>query len=322
MSADPHKPLRDGVRLLGELLGDTVKRFAGEDVFDVVERVRALAKSSRSGNERAFSELADVLAGMSLDEALPVARAFAQFLHLANIAEQHHRVRRRRAYQRDPDARPQRGSCEDSFARRLAAGLAPERLHEAVCSLQIELVLTAHPTEVARRRIVQKHNRIARALATRDRRDTALVESEQLLPTLRREVEGAWATSEVREQRPSPIDEVRSGLIVFEQSLWDAVPAFSRVLDRALRASTGRGLPVEAAPLRFGSWIGGDRDGNPHVTPDVTRRACWLSRWAAADLYLDEIDALRDELSLEMASSELMARVGDVREPYRELLRA
>jgi phosphoenolpyruvate carboxylase len=321
MNADPHKPLRDDVRLLGELLGDTVKRFAGEDVFAVVERVRALAKSGRSGNERAFGELADVLAGMSLDEALPIARAFAQFLHLANIAEQHHRVRRRRAYQRDPDARPQRGSCEDSFARLLAAGISPERLHEAVCAIQIELVLTAHPTEVARRRIVQKHNRLAAALAERDRPDLTLVEREQLLASLRREVEGAWATSEVREQRPSPIDEVRSGLIVFEQSLWDAVPGFARILDRALRVSTGRGLPVDAAPLRFGSWIGGDRDGNPHVTPDVTRRACWLSRWAAADLYLDEIDALRDELSLEVASPELLARVGDVREPYRELLR-
>src|SRR5688572_13527811 len=258
---------------------------------------------------------------MSLDEALPIARAFAQFLHLANIAEQHHRVRRRRAYQRDPDARPQRGSCEDSFARLLATGIAPERLHEAVCALQIELVLTAHPTEVARRRIVQKHNRIARALAERDRPDLTSIERDELVASLRREIEGAWGTSEVREQRPSPIDEVRSGLIVFEQSLWDAVPRFARAMDRALRASTGRGLPIDAAPLRFGSWIGGDRDGNPHVTPDVTRRACWLSRWAAADLYLDEIDALRDELSLEVSSAELIARVGDAREPYRELLR-
>ena len=108
---------------------------------------------------------------------------------------------------------------------------------------------------------------------------------------------------------------------MFEQSLWDAVPRFARTLDRALRGSTGRGLPVDAAPIRFGSWIGGDRDGNPFVTPDVTRRACWLSRWAAADLYLDEIDALRDELSLDTATPELLDRVGQAREPYRELLR-
>ena len=321
MTADPHKPLRDDVRLLGELLGDIVKRFAGEDVFQMVERVRALAKSGRAGNDQALTELADGLAALSSDETLPIARAFAQFLHLANIAEQHHRVRRRRTYQQDPSARPQRGSCDDSFARLLAAGIAPDRLYEAVCGLQIELVLTAHPTEVARRRIVQKHNRVARALARRDRPDLTLIEREELLADLRREVESAWATSEVREQRPSPLDEVRSGLIVFEQSLWEAVPRFSRTLDRALRVRIGRGLPVDAAPLRFGSWIGGDRDGNPNVTPDVTRRACWLTRWAAADLYLDEIDALRDELSVERASPELMARVGDAGEPYRELLR-
>ena len=321
MTTDPHKPLRDDVRLLGELLGDTVKADAGAEVLDTVERVRALAKSARAGSPEAFASLADVLAGMSLEKAFPVARAFAQFLHLANIAEQHHRVRRRRAYQRDPAAPPQRGSCEDSFARLLAAGIAPDHLHRAVCGLQIELVLTAHPTEVARRRIVQKHNRIARALAARDRADLTILERDELVASLRREIEGAWATSEVRDHRPSPIDEVRSGLIVFEQSLWDAVPRFARTIDRALRASTGRGLPVDAAPIRFGSWIGGDRDGNPHVTPSVTRRACWLSRWVAADLYLDEIDAVRDELSLDAATPELIARAGSDREPYRELLR-
>src|SRR5262245_23966930 len=322
MTVDPHKPLRDDVRLLGEVLGDTIKRFAGEEIFATVERVRALAKSGRSGNDRAFSELAEVLAGMSLDEALPIARAFAQFLHLANIAEQHHRVRRRRAYQRDPAARPQRGSCEDSFPRLLASGISADRLHEAVCALQIELVLTAHPTEVARRRIVQKHNRIVRALAERDRPDLTLLEREELVASLRREVEGAWATSEVREQRPSPIDEVRSGLIVFEQSLWDAVPRFARALDRALRTSTGRSLPLDAAPVRFGSWMGGDRDGNPSVTADVTRRACLLSRWVAADRYLRDIDAVRDELSMESGSAELRARLhSDVAAPYRELMR-
>jgi phosphoenolpyruvate carboxylase len=166
-----------------------------------------------------------------------------------------------------------------------------------------------------------QHNRIARTLAARDRIDLTLLEREELVGALRREVEGAWATSEVRDHRPSPLDEVRSGLIVFEQSLWDAVPRFARAVDRALYASTGRGLPVDATPLRFGSWIGGDRDGNPYVTPDVTRRAGWLSRWAAADLYLDEIDALRDELSLDHASPELVDRVGDGHEPYRQLLR-
>jgi phosphoenolpyruvate carboxylase len=318
---DPHKPLRDDVRLLGELLGDTIRAQAGEHIFATVERVRALAKSGRAGNDADFRVLADELSRMPVDDALPVARAFAHFLHLANIAEQHHRVRRRREYLRDPSAAPQRGSCEDGFARLIAAGITPERLHASVSALQVELVLTAHPTEVQRRRLVQKHNRIAATLAQRDRPDLTAPERDALVAALRREILAAWGTSDVRQQRPTPIDEVRSGLLVFEQSLWEALPQYVRSLDRALRASTGRGLPIDAAPLRFGSWIGGDRDGNPNVTPDVTRRACLLSRWVAADLYLREIEALRDELSVESAIDELRARVPGSPEPYRELLR-
>jgi phosphoenolpyruvate carboxylase len=318
---DPHKPLRDDVRLLGELLGDTIRAQAGQSIFAMVERVRALAKSGRAGNDADFRELADELSRMTVDDALPVARAFAHFLHLANIAEQHHRVRRRRAYLRDAAAAPQRGSCADGFARLLAAGITPDQLHASVSALQVELVVTAHPTEVARRRLVQKHNRIAAALTQRDRPDLTPPEQDDLGLAIRREILAAWGTSDVRQERPSPIDEVRSGLIVFEQSLWDALPQYMRSVDRALRTSTGRGLPIEAAPLRFGSWIGGDRDGNPNVTPDVSRRACLLARWVAVELYQREIEALRDELSIEHATDELLARVPGSPEPYRELLR-
>jgi phosphoenolpyruvate carboxylase len=321
VAADPHKPLRDDVRLLGELLGDTLRAQAGETLFRTVERVRALAKSARAGHDDDFTVLAGELSHMSLDDALPIARAFTHFLHLANIAEQHHRIRRRREYQRDPSAEPQRASCEDGFRRLIAGGITPDRLHEAVCALQIELVLTAHPTEVARRTLVQKYNRIAAVLAMRDRPDLTAPEHDELVAALRREIMTAWATSEGRQQRPTPLDEVRGGLIVFEQSLWEALPRYLRSVDRALRASTSRGLPIDAAPIRIGSWIGGDRDGNPNVTPQVTRRACLLSRWVAADLYLKEVDALRDELSLESATPELRERAGNAREPYRELLR-
>jgi phosphoenolpyruvate carboxylase len=322
MVDDPHKPLREDVRLLGELLGGSLKRHAGHEVFSTVERVRALAKSGRAGHAGHFRLLADELGRMSEDEALPVARAFTHFLHLANIAEQHHRIRRRRDYQKDPNALPQRGSCDEAFARLLREGIDPERLHQAVCALRIELVLTAHPTEVARRTLVQKYNRIAAALAEQDRPDLTGSEREEIVAALEREIDAAWATADVRGQRPTPLDEVRSGLLVFEQSLWHALPRYLRSVDHALRTATGRGLPVDVTPLRFGSWIGGDRDGNPHVTPDVTRRACLLSRWAAADLYLREIDALRDELSLQTASAELREKTGDAREPYRALLRA
>src|SRR5688572_349184 len=321
MAIDSHKPLREDVRLLGDLLGDTLKRHAGADLFRLVERARALAKSARSGHDEDFRVLADELGRMSLDDALPIARAFTHFLHLANIAEQHHRIRRRRAYQLDPTSQPQRGSCDEGFARLLADGITPDHLYDAVCTLQIELVLTAHPTEIARRTLVQKYNRIAAGLAVQDRADLTPVEREHVLALLQREIESAWATADVRSRRPSPLDEVRSGLIIFEQSLWDALPRHLRNMDRVLRRLTGRALPLDATPLRFGSWIGGDRDGNPNVTADVTRRACLLSRWVAADLYLREIDLLRDELSLEVSSAELRAAVGDAPEPYRELLR-
>jgi len=321
MQSDPHKPLRDDVRLLGELLGDTLKRHAGPKLFSTVERIRALAKRGRSGDEEDSRLLGAELERIAPEDALPIARAFTHFLHLANIAEQHHRIRRRRAYQQEPQSPPQPGSCEEGFTRLTTAGLTPERLHDAVCALRIELVLTAHPTEIARRTLVQKYNRIAAALSERDRPELTPAERDALLAALAREIETAWATAEVREQRPTPLDEVRSGLIVFEQSLWDALPQYLRSLDRALRAATGRPLPVDVTPIRFGSWIGGDRDGNANVTPDVTRRACLLSRWVAADLYLREIDALRDELSLQLASPELRTQTGDAREPYRELLR-
>jgi phosphoenolpyruvate carboxylase len=318
---DPHKPLRDDVRLLGELLGQAIRAREGEQSFALVERVRALAKSGRAGDAGAFDTLAAELGGMPVDEVLPVARAFSQFLNLANIAEQHHRIRRRRAYQQAPDLPPQRGSCEETFGRLIAAGLTSADLRDAICSLEIELVLTAHPTEIVRRTLLQKYDRIARALAEKDRPDLTLWERETVVETMRREIAACWETDEIRRVRPTPLDEVRGGLLVFEQTLWQALPRYLRELDRALTEHTGSGLPLEVSPIRFGTWIGGDRDGNPNVTPDVTRQAVLLGRWMAADLYFREVDLLRSELSLAHASDELRERVGNDHEPYRALLR-
>lgn len=322
MPDDPHKPLRDDVRLLGELLGEVLRAREGQALFDLVEEVRALAKQSRAADAPDLGGLAERLGRMSLDEALPVARAFAHFLTLANIAEQHHRIRRRRAYQATPGSRPQPGSCEERFPALVEGGVAPEQLHQAVCDLRIELVLTAHPTEVVRRTLTQKHHRMAALLARRDRPDLTAAEREETIAALGREIQAAWETDEARHARPTPLDEVKAGLVVFEQSLWDAVPRYVRAVDRALSATTGRGLPLEAAPVRFGSWMGGDRDGHPFVTPEVTERASLLMRWMAADLYLREIEALRGELSMTAASDELRADAGaGAREPYREVLR-
>ncbi len=319
--SDPHQPLRDDVRLLGRLLGETLKSQAGEDVYATVERIRALAKSARAGVDEDFESLAESLQKMSLEEALPVARAFSLFLTLANIAEQVHRIRRRRHYQRQPEASPQRGSCEEVFGRLVADGVAPEALHKAVTELEVELVFTAHPTEVVRRTLRQKFRRIAESLLRLDRSDLSAAERVETERALLREVLASWETDELRHQRPTPLDEVKGGLVTFEQTLWDAAPQYLREVDSALRHHTGKGLPLEAVPVRFGSWMGGDRDGNPYVTSEVTEKAVRLARWQGAELFLREVSALRSELSLSRCSSELRAQVGEAREPYRALLR-
>jgi phosphoenolpyruvate carboxylase len=315
------KALRDDVRLLGDLLGETLRRHEGQAIFDTVERVRALSKKARGGSDADFATLTRILEQMPVEEALPVARAFSHFLNLANIAEQHHRIRRRRAYQRDRAAAPQIGSCDETFGRLIRQGVTPDRLHEAVSRLRIELVFTAHPTEVTRRTLMQKFKRVADLLELKDRADLTPPEHDDLVNALRIEIASAWETSEVRQKKPSPVDEARSGLAVFEQALWEAVPQFLRSLGAALVKHTGRGLAPDRSPLTFGSWIGGDRDGNPLVTARVTETVCLLARWQAADLYLREVDALRLELSMRDGSDELAAVVGAVDEPYRVLLR-
>ena len=320
-AADPHQPLRDDVRLLGELLGETLKSREGQTLFETVERVRALSKTARAGGEQDLDTLAELLRALPVDSAVPVARAFSHFLTLANIAEQHHRVRRRRDYQRNPAAGPQPGSCDEAFARLLRDCVDADALYTAVSTVCIELVLTAHPTEITRRTLVHKHGRIAELLAQRDRPDVTPLERDDTKESLRREIAAAWETEDIRPRRPTPLDEVIGGLLIFEQTLWNAVPRYLRIVDAALQRTTGRVLALDSAPIRFGSWLGGDRDGNPHVTPEVTRLACVVSRWMAADLYLREIEALRLDLSMTDATSELRERAGAAREPYRAVLR-
>jgi phosphoenolpyruvate carboxylase len=313
------KPLRDDVHLLGDLLGHTLRSQEGDALYSMVERVRALAKSGRAGNAADFEELADLLATRPTSEVLPVARAFSHFLNLANIAEQHHRVRRRREYLRTEDAKPQPGSCDEVFARLIEGGVDRDALFDRVSQLEIELVLTAHPTEVVRRTLLQKFGRIAEILEMLDHDDLPATDRSRATEELRRVVTAAWETDEVRHDRPTPIDEVKGGLFVFEQTLFDALPEFMRTLNDALQKHTSRTLPPTTVPMRFGSWIGGDRDGNPNVTPDVTGTACLLARWVAADLYLREIDALRSELSMSTGSTELNVTVAEIQDGVQEL---
>jgi phosphoenolpyruvate carboxylase len=187
--------------------------------------------------------------------------------------------------------------------------------------LEIELVLTAHPTEVSRRTLIQKYDAIAAQLAARDHTDLGAAELARIDLRLQRLVTEAWYTEEIRRSRPSPVEEAKWGFAVIENSLWQALPNVLRQADQALTHSTGLHLPLDAAPIRFASWMGGDRDGNPNVTARVTREVLLLARWVAADLFLRDIEGLITGLSMQTASEELLRHSGESAEPYRTLLK-
>ena len=314
---DYNQRLRQNIRMLGSLLGNVLKAQGSTSLLETVEQIRTLSKSARLGNSDDWKELSSKLSSLDTEEAIPICRAFALFLALANIAEQHHRVRRRRAYSMQD--KPQRGSIRAALPYLLNRGTSKEELHKTISELQIELVLTAHPTEVNRRTLLQKHNEIARLLSDLDYATPN--EAADIERSLERVITEIWHTDELHRKKPTPLDEARAGLLIFESRLWNAIPKFLQVLDIELLNSTGKPLALTAAPVRFGSWMGGDRDGNPNVTPEITRKAWATARWMAADLYWNEIDALRAELSLNNASVALREVVGDVSEPYRVLLR-
>lgn len=323
---DPHAPLRDDVRLLGGLLGDTLRQQVGQALFDKVEIIRKLAKQARDGDVNAGKELNHVLESLTDDELSPVARAFTQFLNLANIAEQYHRVRRRRAWQCVEDKAPQHGSTGELFPRLAANGISAEALWQSAHDLDIELVLTAHPTEISRRTLIQKYDDIADSLEKLDVMKLTPFEHQQQLAKLKRDIIAAWHTDEIRHHKPTPVDEAKWGFTAIEQSLWFAVPQFVREFDASIFEHTGKHLPLTKTPIRFASWMGGDRDGNPNVTHTVTEEVLLLSRWQAADLYWRDIDALRWELSMDACSAALRDAlteqgITDSTEPYRDILR-
>ncbi len=310
--------LREDVHLLGELLGQTIRAQYGQGFLDKIELIRTGAKAARRGSAEGAKQLTATLDGLGEDELLPVARAFNQFLNLANIAEQYHRIRRRTP--KEPEPFENRVLAE-LLGRLRKSGLGAEGLARQVAELEIELVLTAHPTEVARRTLIQKYDAIAAQLAAGDHADLLPEERQAVKEKLQRLIAEAWHTDEIRRTRPTPVDEAKWGFAVIEHSLWHALPAFLGHVDRTLQDTLGERLPLTAAPVRFASWMGGDRDGNPNVTAAITREVLLLARWMAADLYLRDDDSLAAELSMQQASDELRAEVGDLAEPYRALLK-
>lgn len=311
---DHYAALKSNVGLLGTKLGDTIRSQLGDAVLERVEQIRLLSKAARQGEELQADKLKQVLHSLTDDELLPVARAFAQFLNLANLAEQHHTISRiGHASIEKPEPLQELFSLLDS--KKLDAA----KVDQAVAGLSIELVLTAHPTEVSRRTLIHKLTEIAACL-TELEYELSPARQQAVELRLSELIAQAWYTNEIREQRPTPVDEAKSGFAVIESSLWRAIPDFLRELDAKLLSATGKGLALDAAPVKFASWMGGDRDGNPFVTSKVTRQVLLLSRWKAADLFAQDLDLLSSELSMFQASPALRDIAGDSSEPYRQVL--
>ncbi|MBF5054224.1 phosphoenolpyruvate carboxylase [Alcanivorax venustensis ISO4] len=318
---DQHAPLRDNVRLLGEELGAVLREQSGERLYDTVETIRQAAVESRSEGEMELTRLRGLLDPLDDDTLLEVARAFSQFLNLANIAEQHHRERLHRRHERYPGDPDTDQGLRQVLAELKQKGIEPQRIRETLTPLSVELVLTAHPTEVTRRTLIRKYDQMADLLAELDRPDINAEEHYGLRQRLRELILSAWATDEIRRERPTPVDEAKWGFAVIEQSLWKAVPRVMRDIEAELGQAGIDALPADWVPIRFASWMGGDRDGNPNVTATVTREVLLLARWMAADLYLRDVENLLADLSMHRASDELLARTGPSHEPYRVVLR-
>ncbi len=314
---EQYADLRSNVSLLGQLLDKTIGDHLGDEFLKKIESIRQLSKSSQAGNENDGETLINVLTNLSDDELLPVTRAFTHFLNLANIAEQFHGISRhcdRSICSPDP--------MTELIEKLKNADLTEEAIQKAVTELQMDMVLTAHPTEVTRRTLIHKHAAINECLTLLEIHDTSEKEREQLLSRLEELITQAWHTNDIRKKRPTPVDEAKGGFAFIENSLWEAVPQYVRELDKKLQQGLGVSLPLDASPIKFTSWMGGDRDGNPFVTATVTQEVLLTSRWVAVDLYLKDIKQLTEELSMDNCDANLRAVVGeDVDEPYRVVLR-
>lgn len=299
-------PLSRDIHLLGDMLGDTLRTLEGSTLFAAEERVRAFAKARRGGEPGAAHELAEEIAQQDAATLELIALAFTAYFDLVNLAEEQHRVRVLRARERSQPETAREESIARAFHEFRTRNIPPERIAELLQRAHVELVFTAHPTEAKRRTILSKLNRMASYLYELDRPDLVPHERAEDENKLRAEIHALWLTDRSRSTRPEVADEVRTGLFFFESTLWEIVPRLYDDLRSAL-ASAYPEIQMPGRFLSFGSWIGGDRDGNPFVTAAVTAEALRLNRGLAIENYRAALRALERDLTL----SDHRVRVSD-----------
>jgi len=300
-------PLRRDVRSLGTLLGEVLREQAGDELFAHVEALRqgtirrrdAEARGDEDEAARHAAKALELVHSLPVERAILLTRAFAFYFELINLAETNHRKRRRIALQLSGEAGRQRGSLAGTLCEMRRVGIGAEEALDWLRRVLIVPVFTAHPTEAARRSVMVKRRRIGEFLATLDRIPIPEQDLARLQQLIRAEITSLWQTDEVRSRRPTVLDEVKMGLDYYDVSIFGTLPGLYREIAEALRSAYAAEIDPHDLPLvlRFGSWIGGDRDGNPFVTPQVTRDALRLARGHLLIYYQQQLDSLIDLLT-------------------------
>ena len=321
----PTKSLREDVRYLGNILGRVIKQQEGTNFFRLVEDVRRLSKANTANinKKKSFKKLSNKIKNLSPINLFKLTRAFTHFMNFINIAESIDGARKLNEYEN----KKQIDSNKNIFIEEIFEGffknrkISTNKIYDIAKNLNIGIVLTAHPTEVKRRTLILKYHKITEIMEQRDLLKKYPFKLKILDKKLFDEFTIIWNTDELKRSRPTPPDEARWGLAIIEDSLWETIPKVYRRLNDIFVKNIGKGLPKNFNPIEFGSWMGGDRDGNPNVTAKVTKEVILLSRWEAAKLYEKELTKLIRSLSIDKCSKKIISKTGKTFEPYRVYLR-
>ncbi|MCH5584320.1 phosphoenolpyruvate carboxylase [Shimazuella sp. AN120528] len=300
--------VRRDVRFLGNILGDVLTQLGGDALFHHVERIRELTKRLRTEfHPELLATCIHEIEQLEPDMRYDVIRAFSIYFQLVNIAEQNHRMRRNRYHRRSKEGEIQQFSIESTIQNWHESGVSADEVEQILSFLSLELIITAHPTEAARRSVLHIHNRIANQLIQLDQIDEDSEEHRELYHTLFSEISTLWQTDPLRKRKPTVLDEVSNGLYYIDQTLFDVLPRVHQELERCLNTYYPEHKWNVPSFLRFGSWIGGDRDGNPSVTPAVT----WQTLVMQRDLVIRKYEQKMEDLLPYMSHSSERVKISD-----------